>query len=113
MEGRPSRSGSAPPAAPAGPRGTGRLLGSRPRPRVSFFLRLFLVALVPFLGACVSLPMPRTLTPDTPRAGTGWKHVAEKRDPVYLVAVDGTECTVSRGRFERVERGDRVLCSWH
>ncbi len=113
MEGCPSRSGRVPPAAPAGPRGQHRLPGSRPRRPVGVFLRLFLVPLLPLLGACASLPMPRTLTPDTPRGGTGWKHVAEKRDPVYLVAVDGTECTVSRGRFERVERGDRVLCSWH
>lgn len=63
-------------------------------------------------SGCASLPLPDALASEAPQAATGWKHVAEKRDPVYLVAVDGTECTVSRARFERVERGDRILCTW-
>jgi hypothetical protein len=36
----------------------------------------------------------------------------EKREPNLLIALDGTECTLSEGRFARVERGDRVLCTW-
>jgi hypothetical protein len=48
----------------------------------------------------------------SPAAGVGWKVVMDKRPPAYLVAVDGTECTVSAERFRQVDPGDRVLCAW-
>jgi hypothetical protein len=48
----------------------------------------------------------------SPAAGIGWKVVMETRPPAYLVAVDGTECTVSAERFKQVNAGDRVLCAW-
>lgn len=61
------------------------------------------------LSACIRSGDPyRT----SPAAGIGWKVVMDKRPPAYLVAVDGTECTVSAERFQQVNPGDRVLCAW-
>lgn len=40
------------------------------------------------------------------------KPVSAKRDPVYLIAVDGTECTVPKKRFDKIKVGDNVFCVW-
>lgn len=45
-------------------------------------------------------------------SGLAWKHVHSKREPVYLIAVDGTECTVSKERFAKVKPGESALCVW-
>jgi hypothetical protein len=49
---------------------------------------------------------------DGGRTGLGWKTVARKVEPNYLVAVDQTSCTVSSARFAEVREGQRVLCNW-
>jgi hypothetical protein len=46
------------------------------------------------------------------RTGLGWKTVARKVEPNYLVAVDQTSCTVSSARFAEIREGQRVLCNW-
>jgi hypothetical protein len=40
------------------------------------------------------------------------KAVAYKSGSQELVATDGTYCFVSRGKFEEVEVGDHVQCTW-
>jgi hypothetical protein len=45
-------------------------------------------------------------------SGLAWKEVQTKREPVYLIALDGTECTVSKERFAKVEVGENALCLW-
>lgn len=40
------------------------------------------------------------------------KTVMSKRDPNELIAVDGTTCIVSSGRYEEVEISERVSCFW-
>jgi hypothetical protein len=49
---------------------------------------------------------------DGSRTGMGWKTVARKVEPNYLVAVDQTSCTVSSTRFDQIREGQRVLCNW-
>jgi hypothetical protein len=45
-------------------------------------------------------------------SGLALKHVEAKREPVYLIATDGSECTVSKERFAKTKRGDSALCIW-
>ena len=40
------------------------------------------------------------------------KPVNGKREPNYLISIDGTECTVSKKRFDKVKVGDNQLCLW-
>lgn len=40
------------------------------------------------------------------------KAVAYKHGSQELIATDGTNCFVSRGKFEKVEVGDHVQCTW-
>jgi hypothetical protein len=40
------------------------------------------------------------------------KAVAYKHGAQELVATDGTSCFVSRGKFQDVDVGDRVQCTW-
>ena len=40
------------------------------------------------------------------------KAVAYKQGTQELIATDGTWCLVSRGKFEDVEVGDAVQCTW-
>lgn len=42
----------------------------------------------------------------------GRKPVAGMREPTYLIAIDGTECTVSKKKFAKVKVGDAVFCLW-
>ena len=70
------------------------------------------MAAVALLAGCASRPLPRAFDSGEGSGTSGWKHVMEKREPNLLIALDGTECTVSEGRFVRLERGDRVLCTW-
>lgn len=44
--------------------------------------------------------------------GPGNKVVTAKEAPATLVAVDGTICHVTAGRFERISTGDRAWCGW-
>lgn len=73
------------------------------------FLLVPLAATV--LAGCATLVPLRRPNP-MQGAGVGMKEVVEKREPNYLIAVDRTECVVSRSRFNKVERGSRVLCRW-
>ncbi|MGH7539926.1 MAG: hypothetical protein ACRELC_02900 [Gemmatimonadota bacterium] len=47
-----------------------------------------------------------------PREGLARKKVSDKVEHTLLVAVDGSECQVSAGRWKRVEVGDAVWCYW-
>ena len=40
------------------------------------------------------------------------KVLMSKRGPGELIAVDGTSCFVSTGRFESAEVGEHVTCFW-
>ncbi|HEY0810657.1 MAG TPA: hypothetical protein VGD49_10880, partial [Longimicrobiales bacterium] len=42
----------------------------------------------------------------------GRKPVVGMREPTYLIAIDGTECTVSKKKFAKVKVGDAVFCLW-
>jgi hypothetical protein len=41
-----------------------------------------------------------------------WKPVSAKRDPAYSIAVDGTECTVPKKRYDKIKIGDNAFCVW-
>ncbi len=71
-------------------------------------LRPFLLTL-PLLAACSHLPVRMKGAPETDLA---WKQVVDKREPAYLVATDGTTCTVDAKRFAKTEVGKSVLCAW-
>lgn len=40
------------------------------------------------------------------------KTIRSKREPNLLIAMDGTECVVSRARWEKATAGDPYLCAW-
>jgi len=44
--------------------------------------------------------------------GVGWKVVSGKREPIFLLARDGTECMVSKARWEKARLGSQHLCLW-
>ena len=44
--------------------------------------------------------------------GVGWKLVTGKREPFYLISRDGTECMVSKEKWEKTVIGTQVLCLW-
>jgi hypothetical protein len=78
-----------------------------------------LLLVLPFcvlLTGCVMLQPLKKREPDTAltrnTAGIGFKQVTDKREPAYLVAMDGTECTVSREAFRKVRVGESVFCVW-
>jgi hypothetical protein len=62
------------------------------------------------LAGCTSIPLPHP--PGEPAPLLSRKQVAAKRDPQVLVALDGTRCVTTQGRFERAQPGDRVWCVW-
>jgi hypothetical protein len=45
-------------------------------------------------------------------SGLARKPVSAKRDPVYLISVDGSECSVPKKRYDKIKRGDAVFCLW-
>lgn len=69
--------------------------------------RLLLPALVLILSGCASLRSGDGSSPVL-----GWKVVMQKSEPTYLLAGDGTECTVPQDRYDRTHVGDRVFCAW-
>jgi hypothetical protein len=73
-------------------------------------LRIALVALL--AAATSSCIMPARYASGADGTGWGRKPVEAKDAPATLVARDGSVCTVSRDRFERVRLGDRVICFW-
>jgi hypothetical protein len=77
--------------------------------RLLFLLLLLISALV--VSGCATMSPLRTQSP-VRSSGVGMKQVAEKREPNYLIAIDRTECTVSRQSFDKVKVGSRVLCLW-
>jgi hypothetical protein len=46
------------------------------------------------------------------RGMIGWKTVMRKMDPVYLIAVDGSQCTVTEEKFKKAKEGERFFCAW-
>lgn len=44
--------------------------------------------------------------------GLARKCIVDKVAPAYLVAADGSECTVTEKRFRETRVGDMVLCMW-
>jgi len=68
-------------------------------------------------------PVPALDRPDSGRAGespgdlvaqegAGWKAVAGKRAPHFLIAGDRTECMVSREKWADTVLGAKVFCIW-
>jgi hypothetical protein len=88
---------------------------------------LLLVALLA-QAACILVPMgkraptrPEERDPRSPttladgrgdQPGFGLKPVVGKQPPSVLLARDGTQCTVSEEKFERVILGTSVWCVW-
>lgn len=72
--------------------------------------RHFLLAL-PFalLAGCTWLGHG---TNDPAHPYVGWKQVMRKVPPVYLVATDRTQCTVTDEKYRKVKEGDVVFCTW-
>jgi hypothetical protein len=68
------------------------------------------------LSGCIApmrMPQDNTLMKGSASTGSlGRKPVTGKREPAYLIAVDGTECTVSKKKFKKVKVGDAVFCLW-
>jgi hypothetical protein len=81
-------------------------------PRVRMLLILPLPMLLLTLPAGCAMYRQREAPSPTRSAGVAVKQVVDKREPAYLIAIDGTECTVSAARFNRTELGQRVLCAW-
>jgi hypothetical protein len=92
--------------------------------------RLTVVALVPLGSWTVACGGPRPLSlpgrGGTSREPTGArgprssipselaaKKVAGKEAPVTLIAVDGSRCPVTEGRFRDTPIGATVLCAWY
>lgn len=63
------------------------------------------------LAVSLSCALPRTVQVGG-EEGPGSKTVSAKEEPATLIAVDGTICVVTPGRFNKVKTGDRVWCSW-
>ncbi len=82
--------------------------------RTAFETRAHVVAVIGVLtlsAGCALAPF-KNEEMNRATAGLTWKPVSAKRDPVYLIAVDGTECSVSKKRYDKVKRGDNVFCLW-
>lgn len=71
-----------------------------------------ILCIVVLTSSCATLPMMGRNETFQKNSSLNWKIVMSKRDPVYLTAPDGTECTVSRKRFDKIKSGDSVLCLW-
>ncbi len=67
---------------------------------------LFALLLLP---GCLSVPIR---TKGAPETRLEWKQVVDKKEPAYLIATDGTTCTVDAERFKKAEVGKNVLCAW-
>ena len=67
---------------------------------------------LPRLAGCVALRPARPGEKGAPPQVAS-KVVVDKREPVYLVAGDGTSCAVSRKRYEKTRIGDSALCAWN
>lgn len=67
------------------------------------------------IGAMMLFPLLACsgLNPRT-REGTvvETKIIRNKREPNLLIAMDGTECVVSRLRWEKATPGEAYLCAW-
>ncbi len=74
--------------------------------------RYLILLALPLLAGCVALLPARSRVKGAPPQVAS-KVVVDKREPVYLVAGDGTTCEVSRKQFERVRIGDDILCAWY
>jgi hypothetical protein len=48
----------------------------------------------------------------SPTVNPGWKTVVEKREPVYLIADDRSECQTSADNFKKAQVGKRKFCLW-
>lgn len=48
----------------------------------------------------------------SPGVSPGWKTVVEKREPVYLIADDRSECQASAKGFANAQVGKRKFCLW-
>jgi len=69
---------------------------------------LWLLALT-LLAGCGSIPIRVKGAPTT---NLQRKQVVDKKEPGYLIATDGTTCTVDPDRFKKVQLGERVFCVW-
>ena len=69
--------------------------------------RLVLLALLPLAGCSGAGFVANSL-------GLPVQHkvVMSKREPNELIAVDGTTCVVSRGRFDDTEISESATCMW-
>jgi hypothetical protein len=81
-------------------------------PRGGFVRLIAIAAFAMTLAGCALAPLGSRNAADQGRTGLGWKTVARKVEPAYLVATDQTSCTVSSERFRDVRVGQRVLCNW-
>ena len=61
------------------------------------------------LAGCFNIPVR---VKGAPEVQLEWKQVVDKKEPAYLVATDGTTCTVDAKRFEKTQLGQRVICKW-
>lgn len=76
----------------------------------SGYMRVFAIACV--VAALSPACAPKEDLPPGGPLGPGTKTVLCKVEPVSLVAVDGTMCTVRPTRFGEIEVGDPVSCDW-
>ncbi len=74
---------------------------------------VFCAALLMTTAGCMALPFAQHPgTSQQPAQKFGSKRVVDKVEPVYLIAEDMSECTVTEERFKSVRIGDKVLCMW-
>ena len=71
-----------------------------------------LLAVTVTVAGCTTLPHSRGATEGSPRAKLGRKMVVRKQEPRELIANDGSTCTTTDGRFERVRPGQSTWCLW-
>ena len=73
----------------------------------------FVLCIALFTASCGYVFPTRQMEPSFGKASAiTVKPVNGKREPNYLISIDGTECSVSKKRFDKVKIGDNQLCLW-
>jgi hypothetical protein len=75
-------------------------------------MRYALLLSAGLLAGCINtVPLPR-VNPDVPSPALERKVVSGKREPLLLIASDGSSCPTTERRYQRARPGDRVWCVW-
>lgn len=68
-----------------------------------------LAVMVLLVSACSTLSRGRG---ESGRTQVEYRVIRAKREPNLLISTDGSECTVSRSRWDKAKVGEQHLCAW-